>query len=487
MPIELTAHTDAGARLVAIAEELSGGPRGPRGQARPRRQLPVRGIDALKARRLLRRAHPGRLGGLGVTSAPRPGGGVEPPGARRCLGRDRRQHAPRRGAQHGAPPPGRGRGRGDARGALRPRARSDRQRGSRPRGSDQRARAGPHPAGDDATRTSRVGGSTGGRLLHHVPRRDDLYAAVTYATTTASSADVRQQITKRLKELKPLVGYHQLEGMVRKFATGDGVSRPPGRSSTRARPRAAPTRAAAGVLAGAVPARLRDWPLLRPSPESPFPRWPRRWESLPTTSTGFFPSSPRTEKSKRAAPAGSPLPGSHSTSLGARRTCPAGKPSTAGRFPDLRLGRLSAWACGSRTPALAGQAASATPRMRRTEVVQLDTDVEVASDFRNFRPSSTHGNRFGTGGRTAVGGRPNRKTPASGLATANPSGTLSGHDWEGRNRMIVRTEARAQTLAGTHFEGDGRLTSQRTQAGNLITRRQRHSGRAAADPRDPGR
>ena len=48
--------------------------------------------------------------------------------------------------------------------------------------------------------------------------------------------DVREQITKRLKELKPLVDeYHQLEGMVRKLATGDGAARSPGRSSTRAR------------------------------------------------------------------------------------------------------------------------------------------------------------------------------------------------------------------------------------------------------------
>ena len=48
--------------------------------------------------------------------------------------------------------------------------------------------------------------------------------------------DVRQQITKRLKQLKPLVDeYHQLEGMVRRLAGGDGPSRSPGRSSTRAR------------------------------------------------------------------------------------------------------------------------------------------------------------------------------------------------------------------------------------------------------------
>ena len=48
--------------------------------------------------------------------------------------------------------------------------------------------------------------------------------------------DVRQQISKRLKELKPLVDeYHQLEAMVRKLAAGDGALSSPGRSSTRRR------------------------------------------------------------------------------------------------------------------------------------------------------------------------------------------------------------------------------------------------------------
>jgi hypothetical protein len=47
--------------------------------------------------------------------------------------------------------------------------------------------------------------------------------------------DVRQQITKRLKQLKPLVDeYHQLEAMARNWASGDASSSP-GRSSTRSR------------------------------------------------------------------------------------------------------------------------------------------------------------------------------------------------------------------------------------------------------------
>ena len=52
------------------------------------------------------------------------------------------------------------------------------------------------------------------------------------------AADIRQQLTKRLKELKPLVDeYHQLEEMVRDLATRDGASRSRGRSTTHRSPR----------------------------------------------------------------------------------------------------------------------------------------------------------------------------------------------------------------------------------------------------------
>jgi hypothetical protein len=48
--------------------------------------------------------------------------------------------------------------------------------------------------------------------------------------------DVRQQITRRLKELKPLVDeYHQLEAMVRRLVEGDGARSSSGQSSTRRR------------------------------------------------------------------------------------------------------------------------------------------------------------------------------------------------------------------------------------------------------------
>ena len=54
--------------------------------------------------------------------------------------------------------------------------------------------------------------------------------------------DVRQQITKRLKQLKPLVEeYHQLEGMLRTLAMGDDASSSPRRSSTRSRSRRSTT------------------------------------------------------------------------------------------------------------------------------------------------------------------------------------------------------------------------------------------------------
>ena len=48
--------------------------------------------------------------------------------------------------------------------------------------------------------------------------------------------DVRQQITKRLKQLKPLVDeYHQLEAMARNWASGDGASSFARSRSTRTR------------------------------------------------------------------------------------------------------------------------------------------------------------------------------------------------------------------------------------------------------------
>jgi alkylation response protein AidB-like acyl-CoA dehydrogenase len=69
MPIELTAHTDAGAQLVAIAEELSD-----RLAARAAKHdrdatYPFEAIDALKATGYFAAPVPVELGGLGVSSA----------------------------------------------------------------------------------------------------------------------------------------------------------------------------------------------------------------------------------------------------------------------------------------------------------------------------------------------------------------------------------------------------------------------------------
>jgi hypothetical protein len=48
--------------------------------------------------------------------------------------------------------------------------------------------------------------------------------------------DVRDKMTQRLKELKPLVDeYHQLEAMVRKLADGDGAQSSSSQSPTRQR------------------------------------------------------------------------------------------------------------------------------------------------------------------------------------------------------------------------------------------------------------
>lgn len=48
--------------------------------------------------------------------------------------------------------------------------------------------------------------------------------------------EVREQIARRLKELKPVVDeYHELEAMVRRLAEGDGARSSSGQRSTRRR------------------------------------------------------------------------------------------------------------------------------------------------------------------------------------------------------------------------------------------------------------
>src|SRR5689334_6809397 len=69
MPIELTAHTIPGARLVAIAEELTEELATRAGEHDREGTYPFEAIDALKAARYFAAPVPVELGGLGVTSA----------------------------------------------------------------------------------------------------------------------------------------------------------------------------------------------------------------------------------------------------------------------------------------------------------------------------------------------------------------------------------------------------------------------------------
>ena len=69
MPIELTAHTDAGARLVATAEELSNELAARAAEHDRDGSYPFEAIDALKAAGYFAAPVPVELGGLGVSSA----------------------------------------------------------------------------------------------------------------------------------------------------------------------------------------------------------------------------------------------------------------------------------------------------------------------------------------------------------------------------------------------------------------------------------
>src|SRR5690348_14714031 len=69
MPIELTAHTDTGARLVSIAEELAEQLAARAAEHDRDRTYPFEAIDALKAAGYFAAPVPVELGGLGVTSA----------------------------------------------------------------------------------------------------------------------------------------------------------------------------------------------------------------------------------------------------------------------------------------------------------------------------------------------------------------------------------------------------------------------------------
>ena len=69
MPIELTAHTQAGDRLVAIAENLSRQLASRAAEHDRDGTYPIEAIDALRAARYFAAPVPVALGGLGVSSA----------------------------------------------------------------------------------------------------------------------------------------------------------------------------------------------------------------------------------------------------------------------------------------------------------------------------------------------------------------------------------------------------------------------------------
>ena len=126
---------------------------------------PYASIDALRDAGYFAAPIPERARRAGRRLGPRPRRRLQPPRARRRLGRHRRQHAPRRGAEHG-PPLAHRRGRAATTGAPprspRPSREIARERRGAGRGG-QRARPGPHAPGDDRHAHRR-------RLAHRRPQ-----------------------------------------------------------------------------------------------------------------------------------------------------------------------------------------------------------------------------------------------------------------------------------------------------------------------------
>jgi hypothetical protein len=152
--------------------------------------------------------------------------------------------------------------------------------------------------------------------------------------------DVQRQITKRLVELKPLVDeYHQLEAIVRKLASRDGGGRSPGRSSTRARSRRSNNGRRRGRPRGSGTRSGQALALVQAKPGITIPRMAKEMGITPNYLYRVLPELAKDGKSKRTARAGSPLPRSDLTNLGARRACPREGRVPQVAFGDLRLGR----------------------------------------------------------------------------------------------------------------------------------------------------
>ena len=190
MPLELRASTGGRRALVALAERLAED-LATRAAAHDRDgSFPFESIDALRRGRLLRGAGPGGARRARRGLRPRRGRRLGPAGPGRRLDRDRRQHAPGRRPQPGAPLADGRASRRRAPRAARSAARCERS----PRGDVVIAAAISEP-GQDLTRPATTRGPHGGRLadrrpqdlLHDVAGGDDA-ARRRWASSTRTAA-----------------------------------------------------------------------------------------------------------------------------------------------------------------------------------------------------------------------------------------------------------------------------------------------------------
>jgi hypothetical protein len=139
--------------------------------------------------------------------------------------------------------------------------------------------------------------------------------------------DVRQQITKRLKELKPLVDeYHELEAMVRRLADGDGARSSPAQSPTRRRSTRSTNGRSGGRPRGGGTRSAQALALVQAKPGITIPEMGQEMRITPNYLYRVLPELAKHGKVKRLARGGSPRPSSS----------PPG-----GALPCVGLGRLS--------------------------------------------------------------------------------------------------------------------------------------------------
>ena len=198
MPMELRARTPEGAALVAsaerLADDLAAG-----AAARDRDgSYPFEGIDALRRAGYFGAPVPEELGGLGVGSIHDVGDRLGPAGPGRRVARDRRQHAPGRRPEPGAPlADGARGGQRPPRAGVRRLAARDRLGRRRDRRRDERARSGPHAAGHErGAHRRRLADRRPQDLLHDVAGGDraaDVRAASAARTAASATATSRSR------------------------------------------------------------------------------------------------------------------------------------------------------------------------------------------------------------------------------------------------------------------------------------------------------